>query len=156
MPLASITATGTGMPYAVNEPGGVTAYADVPTFTSALAASTADQIAQATTQVQNTNGPILMIAGFDDQLWGACDLSQYAVSQLVASGHADKYGDTLLCYAAAGHNVVLTSLDGPTTESMYGSELGQTLALGGTPQGIASASRDADEKKRAFLAANLR
>ena len=53
-------------------------------FTAGLAASTLDQIAQATTQVQNTTGPIAMIGGFDDQLWGSCDLSQYSVDSLVS------------------------------------------------------------------------
>jgi dienelactone hydrolase len=156
VPQAYITAVGTGLPFAVSEPGGITAYADVTTFTSSLAASTPAQIAAATTQVENTRGPILMIAGFDDQLWGACDLSQYSVDLLVSSGHSDKYGDSLLCYPRAGHNVDAFALDWPTTESMYFDESGQYVAVGGTPQGIASAARDADTKKRAFFAANLR
>jgi hypothetical protein len=99
---------------------------------------------------------VLMIGGFDDQLWGACNLSQYAVNLLVSSGHSDKYADSLLCYPEAGHNVISFELDLPTTEGMYFLESGQYFALGGTPQGIASASRDADQKKRAFLAANLK
>jgi dienelactone hydrolase len=155
-PLPYITAVGRGMAYPVSEPGGITAYADVPEFTSALAASTPEQITAATTQVQKTNGPILMIAGFDDQLWGACDLSQYSVDLLVSSGHAGKYPDSLLCYPAAGHNVTAFALDWPTTESMYFDESGQYVAAGGTPQGIAHAARDADTAKRAFFGANLR
>jgi hypothetical protein len=106
--------------------------------------------------VQKTNGPILMIGGFDDQLWGACDLAQYSVALLVSSGHSDKYADSLLCYPSAGHNVDAFQLDLPTTRSMYYGQAGQYSALGGTPQGIAHASRDADTVKRAFFAANLR
>lgn len=159
VPLAFIPiggAPGTGYPVPVKEPGGITAYSDLPGFISSLAAATPAQISAATTQVQKTKGPILMIGGFDDQLWGACNLSQYAVSLLVSSGHADKYADSLLCYPDAGHNVISFELDLPTTESMFYEEDGQYYAMGGTPQGIASASRDADGKKRTFFEANLR
>jgi len=155
-PLAFIPIGGDGAAVPIKEPGGVTAYADLPGFLSSLAAATPAEITAATTQVQNTNGPILMIGGFDDQLWGACNLSQYAVNLLVSSGHASKYADSLLCYPDAGHNVISFNLDLPTTRSMYLDESGSAYALGGTPQGIADAARDADTKKRAFFAAQLR
>jgi hypothetical protein len=155
-PLAFVPIGGDGAAVAVKEPNGVTAYSDLPGFLSSIAAATPAQIAAATTQVQNTKGPVLVIGGFDDQLWGACNLSQYAVSLLVSSGHSDTYADSLLCYPGAGHNVISFNLDLPTTEAMYFDESGGTFALGGTPQGIADAARDADTKKRAFFATNLR
>jgi len=76
---------------------------------------------------------------------------------LNATGHAQAHGDELVCYPNAGHNVTSFSVGVPTTGAMhsYTQSFGEYLALGGTPAGIAHASRDADLKMRAFLATNL-
>jgi hypothetical protein len=96
-----------------------------------------------------------MLAGDDDQLWASCMLSQFAWIRLVSYGHTKKYADAFECYRGAGHNVDPFSVNVPTTFASFGPDRGETLALGGTPVGIAHAARDADDKLRAFLAANL-
>ncbi|MGH7283379.1 MAG: acyl-CoA thioesterase/bile acid-CoA:amino acid N-acyltransferase family protein, partial [Polyangiaceae bacterium] len=142
----------------VTEPDGVVAYSDTPVFQAAMSAATSDQIAQASSKVENTNGPIMMIAAADDQIWPSCDLAKISMDRLMSSGHQAKYGDTLECYPDAGHNVTPFSLNVPTTSGMHSltPEFGQILALGGTPSGIAHAARDSDDKTRAFLAKNLK
>jgi dienelactone hydrolase len=152
------------VPYLVNEPetkivepDGVTAYGDSQIFLDSLAQATPTELDQATSRVENTKGPILMIAGESDQLWAACDLTKAAQTRLASSGHSTTYADSFVCYPDAGHNVTPFSVGVPTTAAMhsYTTEFGEYLALGGTPAGIAHASRDADLKMRAFLAANL-
>lgn len=139
----------------VMEPGGVTAYSDTPLFQAAMMSATPAEIAAATTRVEATQGPVLMFAGASDQLWPSCDLAKIAMDRLVATGHAAKYPDELDCYPDAGHTVDEFDLAVPTATAMYTQAFGETLALGGTARGIAHAARDADDKTRAFLKANL-
>jgi dienelactone hydrolase len=141
----------------IDEPDGVKAFSETPAFHQSIAVTSQADLDAATTHVENTNGPIMMIAGAADDLWPSCDLAKYAMDRLSANGHATKYGDTLLCYPDAGHNIDAFTVGVPTTTAMHTSTKvdGVYLALGGTPQGIAHATRDADAKLRAFLAQNL-
>ena len=156
-PLAWVPYSTTTPEGKITEPDGIVAYADTPVFQASMSAATSDQISQASSKVESTNGPILMIAAADDQIWPSCDLAKISMDRLIAAGHQAKYGDTLECYPDAGHNVTPFSLNVPTTSGMHSltPEFGQILALGGTPVGIARAARDADDKTRAFLAKNL-
>lgn len=104
-----------------------------------------------------TNGPILMLAGQDDQLWPSCDLAKIAMDRLVASGNDRWFADASICYSDAGHGS--TSIPGvPTSLStaVVHSLTGELLALGGTHQGIAKAQRDSFVKISAFLATALK
>jgi len=164
-PVGAWTLAGNELPYVaawgdgttVHEPDGINAFSETPAFHASIAASSQSELDAATTHVENTNGPILMIAGAADDLWPACDLSKYAMDRLTSSGHATKYGDALLCYPDAGHNIDAFTVGVPTTTAMHTSTPvnGAFLALGGTPEGIAHATRDADDKVRVFLAKNL-
>jgi dienelactone hydrolase len=141
----------------IKEPDGVSAFSETPAFHQSIAMSSQADLDAATTHVENTTGPIMMIAGAADDLWPSCDLAKYAMDRLASSGHATKYGDTLVCYPDAGHNIDAFTVGIPTTTAMHTSTLvdGVYLALGGTPEGIAHATRDADNKVRVFLAQNL-
>ena len=141
----------------VHEPDGVNAFSETPAFHASIAASSQADLDAATTHVESTNGPILMIAGAADDLWPSCDLAKYAMDRLSSSGHATKYGDALVCYPDAGHNIDAFTVGVPTTTAMHTATQvdGAYLALGGTPEGIAHATRDADGRVRAFLAQNL-
>ncbi|HEX7665815.1 MAG TPA: acyl-CoA thioesterase/bile acid-CoA:amino acid N-acyltransferase family protein [Polyangiaceae bacterium] len=154
-PLAYVTPSGLGTN--VKEPDGVTAYSETPAFHSSIAAATPAALDAATTHVENTAGPILMVAGASDELWPSCDLAKIASDRLDAAGHTIKYGDVSVCYPDAGHNIDAFSVGVPTTTAMHASQKvdGFLFALGGTPKGISAAARDADVKTRAFFAANL-
>jgi dienelactone hydrolase len=141
----------------IHEPDGINAFSETPAFHQSIAASSQADLDAATTHVENTNGPILMIAGAADDLWPSCDLAKYAMDRLTSNGHATKYGDVLECYPDAGHNIDALTVGVPTTTAMHTATpvSGAYLALGGTPAGIAHATRDADDKVRVFLAKNL-
>ena len=149
MPSSSLAETN------VTEPDGVVAISERAAFEADIAAASPSDLDAATTRVENTNGPILMIGGASDELWPSCDLAGYAKSRLDASGHGSKFGDTLVCYPDAGHDVYAFNVGAPTTSAMHYSDGSTTFALGGTAQGIAHAARDADLRERAFFAANL-
>jgi dienelactone hydrolase len=139
----------------VPEPGGTTATEYASEFIDSINAATPAQREAASVHVENTNGPVLMFAGDDDQVWASCVLSEFAWIRLVSYGHSKKYADAFECYRGAGHNVDSFDVGVPTLYSTFAPDQGETLALGGTPIGIAHAARDADDKVRAFLATNL-
>jgi dienelactone hydrolase len=127
-----------------------------PVLRASLSAATTEQIDAATTRIEKTQGPILMIAGADDQLDPGCDLAKTAMERLEQLGHAAAHPDQLHCYAGAGHNASWGP-PGRPTRSQLSIPLGPgfVAAIGGDPVDIAHAQRDADTKLRAFLAANL-
>jgi dienelactone hydrolase len=126
-----------------------------PAFLAALDAASAAELDAATTRVEKVQGPVLMLASGDDQIWPSCRLAELAMDRLTTTGHAAAFADDLVCYPEAGHHLGLPGL--PTTDpALVKSERQIWLALGGTPAGIAHAQRDSFERKRAFLARALR
>lgn len=153
-PLGYMTKYGTGKN--VIGPGGETLYASTPAFEQGVALSTADELAAATTLVEATQAPILMVGGGDDQLWPSCQLSQVAVDRLTAAQHAATWADDYVCYPGSGHFV--SSLPGvPTTDQYksYHPVFKKWFALGGEPRSQAHAQRDLVERLKAFLGAAL-
>jgi hypothetical protein len=139
----------------VKESDGTMATAYAPEFMDSIHAATPAVLEAASAHVENTRGPVMMIAGEDDQVWASCTLAEFAWIRLVSYGHTKSYADDFQCYPKAGHNVTAFSVGLPTTDGAYAVDQGMTLALGGTPVGIAHAARDADDRVRAFLAKNL-
>lgn len=143
-------------PPVVKMADGSSAQVYTPVFRDSLAKAPPSVIANATFPVEKTQGPVLLLAGADDQLWPSCELAQLAMDRLVAKGHTKQYEDSLVCYEDSGHatggipgmptSFFTTSVFPGTTEVML---------LGGTPRGIARAQRDAFERKVAFLAKSL-
>ena len=138
-------------------PTGEKAPADTPVFRDAIAKASPAALAAASFKVEQTNGPILMMGGGDDQLWPSCDLAKIAMDRLVANGHDKRFADDSVCYPDSGHfstgtpgvpTALQTAVVHPLT--------GELLALGGTPQGIAKAQRDAFGRVDRFLAAALK
>lgn len=130
---------------------GNTIFVDAPVFLADLSAASAAAKDAATIAVEKTAGPILMLAGADDQLWASCALSQIAVERLKSSGHTAKWNDDFQCYDMTGHNV--TTPDLPTTSASLAwfPDVAAYFALGGTPAGIAHAARESDTRIRGFL-----
>jgi dienelactone hydrolase len=111
----------------------------------------ADRIASATTAVEQTNGPIFMFGGSDDQVWPSCDFVNLALSRLKAKKHA--YHDEAVCYKGAGHSVgVLVGAATTEPASQQGLYL---LNFGGNPEHIAAGQRDAANRTLDFLRTNL-
>jgi dienelactone hydrolase len=138
-------------------PSGEKAPAETPVFRDALAKAGPGVIAAASFEVEKTNGPILMLAGQDDQLWPSCDLAKIAMDRLVKDGHDKRFADESICYPASGHGS--TGIPGVPTilsTAIVHPLSGELLALGGTPKGIARAQRDAFGRIDRFLAASLK
>jgi dienelactone hydrolase len=126
-----------------------------PMFMAALDAASPAALDAATTRVEKTQGPVLLLASADDQLWPSCRLAGIAMDRLTQTGHAAAFADDLVCYPAAGH--ILGDPGLPTTGRPFVTLPDHTvLAIGGTPAGTARAAREAFERRRAFLAKALR
>lgn len=164
--VASWTKGGVGVPWLpyrddvaagkVTLPDGRVAYAYATQFAASLTSASADALEKATFAVEKTAGPILLVGGADDGIWPSCTLAKMAMDRLVARGHAAKYADENVCYESSGHDSsMMPGL--PTALSLaapdpFGSGL---IAMGGTPQGIAHAQRDAYARTLRFVAAAL-
>ena len=135
---------------------GTTLLTEAPAFIQSIHDASPDVLAAATTAVDKTQGPVLMLGGADDQLWASCDLQKIAMDRLTATGHASTYADAFVCYPDDGHDISfpgLSTVGGYRVPDPYGND---DLLLGGTAAGIARASRDADDRVAAFLQAALR
>jgi dienelactone hydrolase len=120
-----------------------------PAFEESLEYASEEDVAAATILVEQTAGPILMLAGDDDQLWPSCTLAEIAEARL-APAHSQTYADEYVCYPEAGHFIVVPG--GPTTGSdMFANDDGTWWLVGGTPRGNAHGQRDALERTLRFL-----
>lgn len=131
-------------------PDGNTAYRESPMYDDILAATDPAVLEAATIAIEGAAGPVLMLAAGDDGLWPSCTLAAFAETRLADSGHADLYGDELVCFPDAGH--IFGTPGWPTTES-YSLVFAQgyRAVMGGTPEGNGRAAREADVRIRALL-----
>jgi acetyl esterase/lipase len=134
---------------------GNTEYIDAPVFIADLNAASAAAKSAATIHVEQTAGPILILAGADDELWSSCTLAQVAEDRLTMMGHATQYADHFECFADAGHLIGTPGLPTTNSSEYFFQDIGAWFALGGTPQGNAHASRQSDTEIRAFLHKSL-
>ncbi|MCA9595105.1 MAG: acyl-CoA thioesterase/BAAT N-terminal domain-containing protein [Myxococcales bacterium] len=149
--LAFVPFDWTAQPTFTQDADGVELEHDRALFESSIAKATPTKLDLASFRVEQTQGPILMIAGADDQLWPSCQLAQIAWDRLEKSGHVDKYGDELVCAPDAGHFSPVVGSPTVGLHRAYHPITKQWLALGGTPAGTAHAKRNADTKIRALL-----
>jgi len=96
--------------------------------------------------VEEIDGPVLLIAGGDDQQWPTAPVSTLTVDRLRAKDHPSPYG--LRTYCAAGHVFAVPYADfrGPPTDA----------SNGGTPRANARAAADSWPLVLDYLAAGLR
>ena len=141
----------------VTLPDGRAAYSYTKAFAASVTSASPEVLEKATFAVENTAGPILLVGGADDGIWPSCMLAKLAMDRLVAKGHAAKFADESVCYEASGHESGLmpglpTAL-GLAAQDPFSTDL---IAMGGTPQGLARAQRDAHTRTQRFLAAALK
>lgn len=107
----------------------------------------------ATIRVELTHGPILMISGGDDDVWQSHEMADAAMHRLQLAHF--RYPFQHLSYPHAGHRagepwIIPTWSSGPKHTLS-----GESLYLGGTPEGNALSTLDADPKVLAFLQESL-
>ncbi len=145
-----------GTPQTAVDAQGRTVYLETPAFEQALAESTAAEIDAATTRVEKTRGPILMIAGAADSLWPSCRFAKVAMDRLDAAGHTATYGDEMHCYPGAGHWVTPYGAGLPTNVPQEFSADGLLYSVGGDGPGLGHGDRDSYARLQAFLARALK
>jgi pimeloyl-ACP methyl ester carboxylesterase len=146
--LPFIPASG-GLPGTTKDDQGRVAYQLTASFRDAVAKATTAQKEQATSAVENTAGPVLLIGGADDQLWPSCELMKVADDRLKLARRAFK--DESVCLENSGHSGLLFLAGLPTRDWRFTTIGTQRYAYGGTAQGIAKGARKARETVAAFL-----
>lgn len=95
--------------------------------------------ANAAIPVERASGPILMIAGVDDQMWPSAWGSDMVVNRLRAHGFPHAFSH--LCLEETGHWTPLPNTVTTFTQAVFHSLAHVFLACGGTPAGTARTSR---------------
>lgn len=102
---------------------------------------------ESTIAVEKISGPLLLVAGADDQLWPSVVFARRIIAARRANGV--KFTDELLVFPQAGHEIDVPYM--PTTDLAVFDEGGFRLALGGTAAGYARADSKMWPKLLAFL-----
>jgi dienelactone hydrolase len=103
----------------------------------------AEDRGRAEIRVEGIRGPVMLLAGEDDQIWPSAAMSDAIMARLRRSARA--YGDEQLKYVHVGHAIPFVYL--PTSGRWQDSP----FAVGGTPDGMAKAQADAWPKILKFL-----
>jgi dienelactone hydrolase len=103
--------------------------------------------------VELTHGPILVIAGEDDGVWSSSTMTQSVIDRLKRSHFAYSY--QRLDYPHAGHRAGSPFIIPTFTSGTMHPLTGESVDLGGTPEGNAASSLDATPKVLAFLQQSL-
>ncbi|MGR4894910.1 acyl-CoA thioesterase/bile acid-CoA:amino acid N-acyltransferase family protein [Stenotrophomonas sp. LARHCG68] len=98
----------------------------------------------ATLPIERINGPVLLVAGGDDQLGASGEMAAVAMRRL--QRRSVPQADALLYYSDAGH--LVGQMHQPTT---FRHASGPHLRVGGTPAGHARADRESAPAVLAFL-----
>lgn len=93
--------------------------------------------------VEQIHGPLLLLAGADDQIWPSTMMAERIMSRLRLHGHA--YRDRFLTFSDVGHSIPYVYL--PTRGNWRDSP----FAIGGTPEGMAQAQANAWPQILEFL-----
>ncbi|MDX2008773.1 MAG: acyl-CoA thioester hydrolase/BAAT C-terminal domain-containing protein [Myxococcaceae bacterium] len=125
----------------------------------ALRRATPAELEAATIPVERIGGPVLLLAGQDDQVWPSCDFAESTFSRLVDAGHAARHPlDARVCYPGAGHvlNPGYVGLPMGRSAAFEREDGGVFDVFGGSPQVNGQATREAWSRTNAFLEAALR
>lgn len=93
--------------------------------------------------VERIQGPILLLAGRDDQIWPSALMAEHLLARLRRNHHP--YPDELLAYHDVGHPIPYAYLP------LAGDRRHSRFAVGGSVHGYANALQDAWPKVLAFL-----
>ncbi len=104
----------------------------------------AGALERATLPIERINGPVLLVAGGDDQLGASGEMAAVALRRL--QRRSVPQPDVLLYYSDAGH--LISQMFQPTT---YRHDTGPYIPVGGTPAGHARADRESGPAVIAFL-----
>jgi pimeloyl-ACP methyl ester carboxylesterase len=93
--------------------------------------------------VEKIGGPVLLLAGKDDQVWPSFLMAERVMARLHRNHHP--YSDQLLAYDEVGHSIPCTYVP------IAGNRQRARYAVGGTPDGTSIAQADAWPRILKFL-----
>ena len=111
------------------------------------------QVRAAFFPLQRIRGPVLCLAGSDDEMWNSPRQCAMAMSYLKAHHHP--YADRRIVYVRAGHTFLWAMHGAKSAITSYPMGGGARMDFGGTALGDAIASREAWSTIWAFLARAL-
>ncbi|QRF59539.1 acyl-CoA thioesterase/bile acid-CoA:amino acid N-acyltransferase family protein [Variovorax paradoxus] len=103
---------------------------------------------QTSIRVENINGPVLLISGEADGLWPSTDLADFALQRLLEKRFPHRAEH--LSYPRAGHSIAWPNAPTTMTRSTHAIS-GETMDMGGTPEGNARARSASWPRMLAFL-----
>lgn len=112
-------------------------------------ATHARALEQAMLPIERINGPVMLVAGGDDQLGDSGRMAAVA-QRWLSTRRTRPMADEVAWYGDAGH--LIGQMLQPTT---LRHDTGPHVPVGGTPQGYARADREAGQRVLAFLARAL-
>jgi dienelactone hydrolase len=115
--------------------------------------STDDPLDPADIYIERTNGPILMISGGADGIWSSSAMAEAAMHRLKIAHFAFQYEH--LRYAHAGHLAAEPWIKPTWSSGVRHPVSGEAESFGGTPEGDAESTVDADPKVLDFLKQSL-
>ena len=122
-------------------------------FLPLRSAGQAEMEMRAEIQVENTQGPILMISGEDDHVWRSASMADSVLNRL--KRHHFAYDAQNLKYPHAGHSAgrpdIVPAWHGHPRQVVSGRE----MDLGGSPRGDVESSIDSMPKVLEFLKKSL-
>jgi dienelactone hydrolase len=121
-----------------------------PSYDEARVHADADAMAAAFFPLERIQGPVLCLAGDDDQMWSSrihCELALDYLRQ-----HHHSYADRMVSYPNAGHLFIIAK-GGPSSAMNSISAGSFKMLFGGTPAGDALAAQAAWAEIYAFLGA---
>lgn len=105
-------------------------------------------VEQTAIRVENINGPVLLISGEADGLWPSTDLADFALQRLLEKRFPHRAEH--LSYPRAGHSIAWPNAPTTMTRSVHAIS-GETMDMGGTPEGNARARSASWPRMLAFL-----
>jgi len=99
-------------------------------------------------KVEKINGPVLLISGEADGLWPSTDLADFALQRLLEKRFPHRAEH--LSYPRAGHSIAWPNAPTTMTRSVHAIS-GETMDMGGTPEGNARARSASWPRMLAFL-----
>ncbi len=104
-------------------------------------------------EVERTHGSILLISGQDDDIWPSYSMADSVMHRLRQSRFSYRFEH--FTYAHAGHRAGAPALTPTWTGEIEHPISGRRTRYGGTPEGNAASTLDADPKVLAFLQQSL-
>ncbi|WP_363464040.1 acyl-CoA thioesterase/bile acid-CoA:amino acid N-acyltransferase family protein [Halogeometricum borinquense] len=111
-----------------------------PTYEVGLEQASTERISEATIPVENIDGPVTLVSGGDDRLWPSATFGRMVVRRL--RNHEHSYPVRHVTTETAGHAISFPYQPTTGLTAISSPPPGTTMALGGSPEGLARANKE--------------